>query len=180
MELGSAKGDRIMDTVDLFYQCEGIREIQHVEVDCDATFATVKDKLIDKHGLGADACLFLEDKDDPVSENEKVIDCVTGTVIKVHLNRCRVVEICVSFNGRTVEHGFGPSATIARVKCWAAEGEFGMEPTDASEYALQIVGTHERPTPGTHIGTLVHCLACSLGFDLAPDERVNGSTRSMV
>lgn len=167
-----------MDAVDLFYQCEGFREIQHVEVDCDATFALVKDMLIDKHGLAADVCLFLEDKDNPLGENEKVIDCVTGTVVKVHVNRCRLVKVSVSFNGRTVEHKFGPSATIARVKCWAAEKEFGMEPGDASEYALQIVGTHERPTPGTHIGTLVDCLACSQEFDLAPDERVNGSTRN--
>lgn len=165
-----------MDTLDLFYQCEGINEIQHVEVEDDATFAIVKAELIDKHSLASDVCLFLEDKDEPLDEDWKVIDCVEETGIKIHLNRCCLVKVSVTFNGHTVDHSFGPSATIARVKCWAAEKAFGMEPKDAGEYALQIVGTHERPTPGTHIGTLVDCLDCSQAFDLTPDERVNGST----
>ena len=169
-----------MATLDLFYQCEGSREIQHVEVEDNATFATVKAKLIDKHCLAADVCIFLEDKDDPLDEDEKVSDCVKGTDIKVHLHRCCLVKVSVTFNGHTVERSFGPSATIARVKCWAAEKEFGMEPKDAGEYALQIVGTHERPTPGTHIGTLVDYPDCSQAFDLAPDERVNGSTGSVA
>ena len=169
-----------MATLDLFYQCEGSREIQHVEVEDDATFATVKAKLIDKHYLTADVCIFLEDKDDPLDEDGKVSDFVKGTDIKVHLHRCCLVKVSVTFNGRTVERNFGPSATIARVKCWAAEKEFGMEPKDAGEYALQIAGTHERPTPGTHIGTLVDYPDCSQAFDLAPDERVNGSTGSVA
>ena len=39
---------------------------------------------------------------------------------------------------------------------------------------LQIAGTHDRPAPGTHLGTLAACPECCFAFDLVPDERVNG------
>lgn len=167
-----------MERIDLFYQCEGSGEIGQVEVDPDATFATVKAELVDRHSLDEDVSLFLEDEDEPLDENSQVSDVTDPTSIIVHLNRCRRVLVSVTFNGRTVEDEFGPSATIARVKHWAAESEFGMSPEDAGEHFLQIVGTHDRLVPGTHIGRLVNCPTCSLAFDLVPDDRVNGSPRS--
>lgn len=169
-----------MDRVDLFYQCEGVGEIGQVEVGVDASFATVKAELVDRHGLGEDVIVFLEDEDEPLDENRQVSDCTDPTGIIVHLNHCRRVSVSVTFNGRTVENDFGPSATIARVKHWAAEREFGLSPEDAGEHFLQIVGTHDRLVPGTHIGRLVNCPACSVAFDLVPDDRVNGSTGSVT
>ena len=64
-----------MDRVDLFYQCEGVGEIGQVEVGVDATFATVKAELVDRHSLGEDVILFLEDEDEPLDENSQVSDC---------------------------------------------------------------------------------------------------------
>ena len=45
----------------------------------------------------------------------------------------------------------------------------------AGEHVLQIAGTHDRPSPSTHVGVLVHCPDCQIAFDLVPDQRVNGS-----
>ena len=42
------------------------------------------------------------------------------------------------------------------------------------EHVLQIAGTKDRPDPGTHLGTITSCPACKIGFDLVPNERVNG------
>jgi hypothetical protein len=50
-----------------------------------------------------------------------------------------------------------------------------MTEEEAGEHLLQIAGTTDRPTPGTHIGTLTSCPDCRVRFDLVPDERVNGS-----
>jgi hypothetical protein len=53
------------------------------------------------------------------------------------------------------QHPLAPSATIAKVKKWAAERKFGMSEEEEGEHALQITGTHERPAPNIHIGSLV-------------------------
>jgi hypothetical protein len=165
-----------MTQIDVFYQGEGVREIEHLELGPDHTFATLKAKLIERHGLAAETLIFLEDSDEPVNELLLVTEHVGPVVLKVHVHRCRHVEVGVTFNNETVHHRFGPGTTIARVKRWAAEHKFKMSPEEASEHVLQIKGTHDRPAPGTHLGTLVTCPKCEVAFDLVPDQRVNGAS----
>jgi len=164
-----------MKTIDLFYQGEGVKEIEHLEIDPDTTFADLKARLIEKHGGVPDALLFVEDEDDPVDNKQTVKERAGGKSLKLHLNRCRHIEVSVTYNGETIVRKFAPAATVARVKRWAAERKFGMTEEEAGEHVLQIVGTHERPAPGTHIGALALRKSCALAFDLVPDERVNGA-----
>ncbi|MQB46042.1 hypothetical protein [Rhizobium sp. ICMP 5592] len=164
-----------MTSIDVFYQGEGIGEIAHIELEHDATFAILKTSLIEKHGVARDALLFLEDEDEPLNETTLVKERASAKGLKVHIHRCRHVEVTVTFNGETAERRFSPSATVARVKRWAAEKKFGMSEDEAGEHVLQIAGTHDRPAPGTHIGALTDGKVCALAFDLVPDERVNGS-----
>lgn len=169
-----------MKSIDLFCQGEGIGEIVHIELELDATFGLLKARLAEEYRIPADALLFIEDKDEPIDETVLVKDYATTTGLKVHLHRCRHVKVTVMFNGKTAECHFPPSATVARVKRWAAEKEFGMSEDDAGEHVLQIEGTHERPAPGTHIGVLTNDKADSLSFDLVPDERVNGAAKGVA
>lgn len=164
-----------MKTIDLFYQGEGVGEIAHIELEPTATFATLKACLAEKHGVAQDALLFLEDEEEPIDEAALLKDRATAKGLKVHVHRCRHIEVTVTFNGMTAERRFPPSATVARVKRWAAEHKFGMSEEEAGEHVLQIAGTHDRPTPGTHIGSLTDGKICALAFDLVPDERVNGA-----
>lgn len=164
-----------MKFIDLFYQGEGVSEISHIELEPDATFAGLKARLTEKHQIPVDALLFIEDEDDPIDEGALVKDRATAKGLKIHIHRCRHVEVSVMFNAENVERRFPPSATIARVKRWAAEKKFGMSEDEAGEHVIQIAGTHERPTPGTHIGVLTDGKVCGLAFDLVPDERVNGA-----
>lgn len=164
-----------MKSIDIFYQGEGIIEIAHVELEPEATFAALKACLIEKHRVPHDALLFIEDEDEPENEGVLVKERATVKGLKVHIHRCRHIEVTVTFNGETAEGRFPPSATIARVKRWAAEKKFGMSDEDAGEHVLQIAGTHDRPAPGTHIGALTDRKVCGLAFDLVPDERVNGA-----
>ena len=161
-------------TIDFFYQGEGITEIEHLEVGPDHTFSAIKAILIEKHGLGADLLIYLEDGDEPIDELLIIGEHIGPAGIKAHLHRCRKVEVAVTFNGETAHHHFAPSKTVARVKRWAAEKKFGMSEEEATEHLLQIAGTHDRPTPGTHLGAIASCPDCRLAFDLVPDQRVNG------
>lgn len=165
-----------MKSVDLFYQGEGVRETAHLELEPDATFANLKARLSEKHGFAPEAILFIEDEDEPIDAAVRVKDRATQKGLKVHVHRCRHIEVTVTFNCETVERRFAPSATVARVKRWAAERKFDMSEEDAGEHALQTGGTHDRPAPGTHIGSLTDGKVCGLAFDLVADERVNGAS----
>lgn len=166
-----------MTSIDIFYQGEHIREIEHIEADDEISVGAVKMMILEKHGGDAAMLLFLEDGEEPLDEAVLIatLDCISG--FKLHLHRCQHVEVAVTFAGETVHHSFRPGATIARIKRWAAERKFGMTEEEASEHRLQITGTHDRPAPGTHIGTLATCPTCRVSFDLVPDERVNGASQ---
>ncbi len=167
-----------MTAIDLFYQGEGLGEIQHLELEPDATFAILKLRLIEAHGIPHGTLLFLEDEDDPVEDAVLVRERASPAGLKVHVHRCRHVEVTVTFNAETVERRFSPSATVARVKRWAAEHKLGMTDEEAGEHVLQVAGAHDRPAPGTHIGALTDGKVCGLAFDLVPDQRVNGASGS--
>jgi len=163
-----------MKDIVIFYQVEGIPEIQHVSASPDEQLAALKARIVAKHSISDGCSVFSEDGDDPADETATVGSVATPAGAKLHLHRCRRIAVTVAFAGRTLEHSFGPGATVARVKRWAAQ-QLGMSQEDAGEHVLQISGTQERPTPATHIGTLAKCPACRVAFDLVPDQRVNGA-----
>jgi hypothetical protein len=165
-----------MSSTDVFYQAEGLREIQHLEIESDAIFATIKTRITERHGLPIGVLfIFFEDADEPIDDTLSVRDHAGPTGVKLHVHRCQHIEVTITFNGETVEHRFRPGATVARVKRWAAEDKFGMNDEEAGEHVLQIARTHDRPPPGAHVGTLVASPHCRLAFDLVADQRVNGS-----
>lgn len=170
-----------MKTVDVFCQGEGIGEIAHIELEPDATFAVLKSRLAEKYQIPDHVLLFVEDEDEPIVECVLVKERATAKGLKVHIHRCRHIKVIVMFNGKTAECHFPPSATVARVKGWAAQKEFGMSEDEAGEHVLQIAGTHARPASGTHVGALTDDKADdSVAFDLVPDERINGAAKGVA
>lgn len=168
-----------MKPIDVFYQGEGVGQLGHLEVEAEATFALVKARLRDRHQrIARESLLFLENQDEPLDEQARVQDHATAHGVNLHVHRCRLVEVAVAFNGETVESRFAPSATLARVKRWAAGERFGMSEEEAGEHVLQIQGTYERPAAGTHIGALIDGNLCGMAFDLVADERMNGAVGS--
>ena len=163
-----------MNGIDVFYQGEGVTGVEHAEFPEDTTLATLKAELAKKHRLGEGVLIFVEDDDEPTDEVKQVRHCAGPTGVKLHIHRCRHIEMKVTFNNETVEHKFAPGTTVARVKRWAAEQKFGMSPEEAGEHVLQLAGTKDRPSSSLHIGALVKHGKCALAFDLVPDERVNG------
>ena len=164
-----------MGSIDIFYQGEGLREIEHIEFDENQTFGNLKTILVKKHGLENAVFVFLENADEPIGENSILREHAGAAGIKAHLHRCHKIDVSVTFNAKTVQHRFAPGATVSRVKRWAAEDKFGMTAEEASEHVLQIAGTQNRPAPGTHLGALTSTPNCKLAFDFVPDQRVNGA-----
>lgn len=162
-------------TIDVFVQREGSRELEHMEFDGELTLAELKAQLVAKHGLDGEVSLFVEDSEEPVDDQHCAKNHTESKQVKVHLHRCRQVTASVTYNGKVVEHRFSPGTTVAHVKRWAAEREFGMSRDDAAEHVLQIVGTDEQPPGRTHLGTLTTCPNCRVAFDLVPEKRINGS-----
>ena len=165
-----------MKTLDLFFQGEGLSEMQHLSVESDVIFGAIKAQVIEKYDLPTDVLLFAEDVDDPLDDGACAINHAGTAGLKLHLNRCAKVEVLVTFNGETVHCRFSPSATVGRIKKQVAKLDFKMSDEEAGEHVLQISGTHNRPAPGTHIGVLSPPRVCEVKFDLIPDERVNGMT----
>ena len=163
-----------MEKVDVFYQIEGSREILHTEIDAEHTVANLTAILIERHGLDREILIFLEDSDEPLAEVILIREHVGHAGVKIHAHRCKHIEVSVTFNGETVHHHFAPGKTVAKVKHWVAVHKFKMSEAEASEHVLQIAGTHDRPSPGAHIGTLTTRPHCRIAFDLVPDQRVNG------
>lgn len=166
--------------ISIFYQAEGLRDVAHLEKEAEAKLASVREQIAKATGLDKEAILFLEDAEEPLELEAAIGKIADARGVKLHLHRCRQVGVSVTFNGRVVHHQFTPATTVAKVKKWAAIREFGMTAEEAGEHVLQVAGTHDRPTPGTHIGTLVKHPHCKIAFTLVPDERVNGNNDAAV
>ena len=163
-----------MATIDLFFQGEGLRDIDHLEIEPVSTFGALKVLVHEKCGIPLDVLVFVEDMGEPVSDDASLKEYATPTGLKVHFHRLREVKVLVTFNGKTVEGLFSPATTVARVRQWAAVCEFGMTEDEAGEHVLQIAGTHDRPGLGKHMGVLGKGRR-AVAFDLVADERVNGA-----
>lgn len=162
-----------MEFINVFYQGEDLKEIQHIEVKVGTVYCELKEALIHKHCLSPGVILFIEDSDEIVNEAGKIVLDPLQNCIKLHLHRCRHIEVFVTFNGEIVAHQFASSSTIAKVKKWVT-AKLGMSEIEANEHVLQISGTHIRPSAGTHLGALTSQPSCLIKFDLVPDQRING------
>ena len=165
-----------MKKVEVLLQGECIPDIQLVEMNGSQH---VKDILSVAAGCRKEAVegeffVFHENGAEPLGIYDVLPESENGRPMPLHVHRCRSVVATVTFNGVSKGHELRPGTTIAAVKKWAAVSEFGMKPADAAEHVLQIAGTTARPEPDTHIGALVACPDCSVGFDLVPLKRVEG------
>lgn len=165
-----------MKNTEILLQGEHIPDIQVVDLGPgkgvkDVLMAAARHRCSEAEG---EFHVFAEESDIPLKHGDKLPEREDGQPVRLHVHRCRRIEVAVTFNGATEERSFGPGTPIAAVKKWAAIKAFGMDPGDAAEHVLQLAGTSDRPEPDTHIGTLVSCPDCRIAFDLVPLKRVEG------
>jgi hypothetical protein len=168
-------------TIRVYVQSEYLSDVQLVEVDDAATLHDLKCAALELLPAGTDVSeltLSVEDDQDDDEEADRpevthVRDLKKGHGIRVHLHRCKHVEVYVRFANETVHRKFRPATTVGRVRNWAGR-KLGMDPGDIAEHVLQVAGTTEQPDVDVHIGTLARCPQCSVTFDLVPAHRING------
>ena len=164
-----------MSIIQLFLQFEGNKQIELIEIDSNGTVSEI---LAAAHRAGLcnelaeGALVFGFDGDEPLNDNACLASSGIGDKHRVHVHRCRRIEVTVNFNEHSHELRFPPSATVERVKARFVR-KFELPPVDATEHVLQLCGCTERPEPDTQIGALVSG-CCSLCFDLVPIKRVEG------
>jgi hypothetical protein len=132
--------------------------------------------------IGGDILIFPEDAHcplDPEIAIEELLPLCSdeeaiSVPVRLHVSKCRHVEVSVRYNGERSKRRFAPGATVGRVHHWAARRAFGLSPRDAAEHVLQIAGTDKRPDRDVHIGTLTGGGVCAVEFDLVPHKRVEG------
>lgn len=165
-----------MSEIEIFIQGEGIEDITLVRVPGNSTVRDIVDAIqVQGAQIGtADGyAVMLEDSEEVLELDQHLEAVGIGHRSRVHINRCRHVEVSVNYNGEQKERSFPAAATVRRVKLWSVR-EFGLKKVDATEHALQVCGSTNRPDEDVHIGSLVQYPSCALCFDLVPKQRVEG------
>lgn len=161
----------------VYIQSEHFPDIKLVEIDDNATIDDLKRAALALLPAGTDVSeltLSVEDDDDDAQTQETHVKHLNKEHgIRVHIHRCKYVEVQVRFGANVVHHQFRPATTVGRVRQWAGH-KLGMQPGDIAEHVLQIAGTNEQPDIDIHIGALTTCPACAVTFDLVPAHRING------
>ena len=159
----------------VYLQSESLPDVQLVEVDFISSAKTLKAACmatLPEDVRQQDFHLFEEENEFEIGEHDiEQLNKQHG--VRLHLHRCKHVGVTVRFMDKTVQKKYAPSATIGRVKKWAAH-ELCMAPNDAAEHVLQIAGTTQQPDVDVHIGTFAKCPECAVDFDLVPAHRING------
>ena len=158
--------------VNTFLQSELIADVLVIEVDAATGHEALHELCLLKAGAPRNEqfVLSIEDDDDELAVSK------LGAIpegLRLHLHRLKGIDVAVKYSGRDVRRTFRPSATIARIKRWAAQ-ELNIAPSDALELMMQIHGTELRPDGDVHVGSLVKHPAHHIAFDLVPSPRVNG------
>lgn len=169
-------------SIEVFLQGHGVSDIVVVAVDPRTTLADLLVKVDRPGATDAGLLVFLEDVAGSLDLEAVVEELLPLTtegdnlpgVLRLHLARCRRVEVAVRFNGEEAKRHFPPSATVDRVHHWATRRAFEMTPRDAAEHLLQLQGSTVRPDRDVHIGTLTDADTCTVAFDLVPRKRVEG------
>jgi hypothetical protein len=163
-----------MSTLSLFMQEHGQAAIREVLVEEVITERGLHEVLITAGiVLADDALVFLDEIDIPLDRNGDTPIPHLHHGHRVHVSRCRHIEVTVNYLERQAQRQFGPSRRVHAVKAWAVH-EFGLDHKDAIEHVLQLCDSQERPDSDTPLHTLLRGHHCTLCFDLVPEKRVEG------
>ena len=164
--------------MELFIQGEGIPKITLVKLGPKDTVADIV-KIAREHGLGAPEdtglCVFIENTDVTLELDMKIDEAGLTPRSRLHIHRCKSVEVTVNYNQDQKKGFFAPSTTVDWVKEWAAgKDQYNLSPVDAAEHVLKVCNSGDQPDEEVHIGTLVKFPDGTLCFDLVPKQRVEG------
>jgi len=163
-----------MTTFNLFVQEQGQPAIREIVVEEVITGRGLHEALVAVGiALTDDTLVFLDEVETPLDRHgdESIGHLHHGH--RVHVRRCRHIEVTVNYLERQIQQKFAPSRRLRAVKAWAVS-EFSLDHKDAAEHVLQVCSSEKRPPVDTPLHTLLHGHHCHLCFDLVPEKRVEG------
>jgi hypothetical protein len=131
-----------MQDIEIFVQAEGRHTISLIQVKQDAaTEALAAAAIVQEAYPVADGHAYLvslEEADELLTPGVMPTTAGTGHRSRVHLPRCRKIQVTVSFNGQEKSRAFSPAATIGRVTQWAVgKRSFDLDDIDAAEHVCR-------------------------------------------
>jgi len=158
----------------VFIQVQGKPGITEVELSTPVMVGDIHDAL---KQLGVeideDMAIFVDESDRHEREDRKAEVENLKRGCRIHITRCKKIEVTVHFLNKTIERAFPPGARVRTVKQWAVR-EFKINPTDAGEHILQLCNSTKQPPTDTPLAELVQDRSCDVCFDLVPEKRVEG------
>jgi hypothetical protein len=158
----------------VFIAVEGHDRLIEVDLPNNASIEIIQ-TFVKEAGIEIDKefILFHDEDDEPVEwpGNQRPGHIKQGA--KLHLARCRKIEVTVHYLDQTERHRFAPGTRVRRVKAWSVK-HFKLAERDAAEHVLQICDSTDRPPTDTPLHKLAKRGHCELCFDLVPDVRVEG------
>lgn len=114
-------------------------------------------------------CICVEDSDEELAHDCRLEH---GKHHRIHICRCKKVEVGVIFNGVTKTHPFPPGTTLRKVIEWARD-KFGVDKKE--KLVLRLGSTESEPLdPDSHVGSYVHHPHCEVTFYLTPKIKIEG------
>lgn len=108
------------------------------------------------------------------SDAELEHDCrlERGKHKRIHISRCRKVEVSISFNGTTKAHPFAAATTLRKVIEWARD-KFGVDKKE--KLVLRLDNAESEPLdPDSHVGSYASHPNCLSSFFLTPSPKIQG------
>ena len=151
----------------------GQKEVRSFELSEQETVGSLIKRLSKDGHLGESKpeewSVCVEDSEEELAHDSRLEH---GKHRRIHICRCRKVEVSVTFNGVTKSHPFRPGATLRKVIEWARD-KFGVDKKE--KLVLRLDSTESEPLdPDSHVGSYVHHPHCNATFYLTPKVRIEG------
>jgi hypothetical protein len=108
------------------------------------------------------------------SDEELAHDChlEPGKHQRIHICRCKRVEVSVIFNGVSESHQFRPGTTLRNVIRWARD-KFTVDKKEKLVLRLNTIES-EPLDPDSHVGSYISGLHCHVTFYMTPSVKIQG------
>lgn len=151
----------------------GHKEVCGIELAEEETVGSLIERLGKEGHLGEfkveEWIVCIEDSEEELAHDHRL---ELGKHKRIHVCRCRKVEVNVIFNGVTQAHPFSPGTTLRKVIHWARD-KFSVDKKE--KLVLRLDNTESEPLdPDSHVGSYAHHPHCHVTFYLTPSTKIQG------
>ncbi len=169
-----------MKLIKIHLQGEEITGTKQLTVDARQTAGELKRFLAEsrRFDTGDHLFLFQQDSQYPLGD-EDPIPRGADQITRVHLHRCRYVQVSVNYREQSVNADYAPGTCIGKIMSELVRLGFGLNQKELEPLELRIAGTLTRPKPEAHVGRFVRYPFTELALELVPKEPKPGPVKKI-